>query len=166
MATPTISQGTLGIYETHLPVRDLQRSVSFYKDQLGLPLARNIPERNVAFFWVGGKENGMLGLWGAGSGPLHMQLHFAFRATKEAILGSCDMLTSAKITPLGFNGETVAEPVVIGWMPAVSIYFKDPDGHSIEMLHLLDEVADQSFGVQSYSAWIARAVNQKVKSTF
>ena len=160
MANSTISQGTLGIYETHLPVRDLQRSVSFYKDQLGLPLARNIPERNVAFFWVGGKGNGMLGLWGAGSGPLQMQLHFAFRATKEAILGGCDALKSAKITPLGFNGETIVEPVVIGWMPAVSIYFKDPDGHSIEMLHLLDEVADQSFGVQSYSAWIARAVNK------
>ena len=156
MATSTISQGILGIYETHLPVRDLQRSVRFYKDQLGLPLARIIPKRNVAFFWVGGNENGMLGLWGSGSGPLHMQLHFAFRVTKEAILRSCDTLKSAKIAPLGFNGETIAEPVVIGWMPAASIYFKDPDGHSIEMLHFLDEVPDQSFGVQSYSAWIKR----------
>ncbi len=161
MATSTICQGILGIYETHLSVKDMQRSVSFYKDQLGLPLARSIPERDAAFFWVGGKENGLLGLWGGGSGPLQMQLHFAFRSTKEAVLISCNTLKFANIEPLGFNGEPVEEPVVIGWMPAVSIYFKDPDGHSIEMLHLLDERADQSFGVQSYSAWTARADNQQ-----
>jgi len=98
----------------------------------------------------------MLGLWGGASGPLHMRLHFAFRVTKAAVLGSCEALARVGISPLGFNGEPVREPVVIGWMPAVSVYFKDPDGHSIEMLHVLDEPADKGFGVQSYAKWLAR----------
>ena len=154
MANNLANQGVLGVYETHLPVRDLSRSVCFYHDQLGLSLATLIPERKIAFFWVGGKEQGMLGLWESGTGPLQMSLHFAFRATKNAILESVPALEAVQIAPLGFNGESVTEPVVIGWMPAVSIYFKDPDGHSIEMLHLLAEKPDPSFGVQGYSKWI------------
>ncbi|MDE4303241.1 VOC family protein [Phaeobacter gallaeciensis] len=147
------AQHILGIYETHLPVRDLDQSLAFYCGQLGLPLARRLPERNVAFLWAGPKETGMLGLWGAGSAPLSMRLHFAFRATKEAVLQSFERLPTQGITPLGFNGAPADEPVVLGWMPAVSVYFKDPDGHSIEMLHLLDEAPDADFGVGGYSAW-------------
>lgn len=142
-----------GIYETHLPVRDLQRSVAFYRDRIGLELATEIPERKVAFLFAGGKHSGMLGLWQSGSGPQRMVLHFAFRATKRAVLQSCDRLGAVGIVPLGFSGEPVSEPVVIGWMPALSIYFKDPDGHSIELLHVLDETPDPGFGVGAYSAW-------------
>jgi lactoylglutathione lyase len=159
IAMKSLSSGILGVYETHLPVRDLSRSVGFYQGQLGLSLAKLIPEPKIAFFWVGKKERGMLGLWESGSGPLQMSLHFAFRATKRTVLRSCQDLIAAQIAPLGFNGEPVTEPVVIGWMPAVSIYFKDPDGHSIEMLHLLDEDADSTFGVQEYSKWINRTQN-------
>jgi len=147
----------LGIYETHLPVRDLDRSLAFYTGQLGLKLARRLPERDVAFLWTGPKEVGMLGLWGAGSAPLGMSLHFAFRATKAAVLGACTQLPAQGITPLGFTGDPITEPVVLGWMPAISVYFKDPDGHSIEMLHMLEDAADPAFGVQSYSDWQKRA---------
>ena len=41
-----------GLFEAHLTVSDLDRSIRFYRDVLGLPLAQQIPERNVAFFWV------------------------------------------------------------------------------------------------------------------
>ena len=41
-----------GLFEAHLTVRDLDRSIAFYRDMLGLPLAHVIPERQVAFFWV------------------------------------------------------------------------------------------------------------------
>ncbi len=44
-----------GLFETHLTVRDLDRSIEFYRDTLGLPLAHVVPERNVAFFWIGGQ---------------------------------------------------------------------------------------------------------------
>ena len=101
----------------------------------------------------------MLGLWAAPSGPLRMTLHFAFRTKLSGVLSACDTLTAAGVQPLGFHGQPVTEPVVIGWMPAASIYFKDPDGHSIEMLCVLDQQADKDFGVGPYSDWIARPTN-------
>ena len=146
----------LGVYETHLLVRDLERSIAFYRDKIGLELARVLPERRAAFFWVGGKDQGMLGLWQGGAGPLHMTLHFAFRCTEEAVLAGCERLQAQGIQPLGFDGEPVQEPVVIGWMPALSLYFKDPDGHSIEMLAVLQNAPDPEFGVQSHSRWVNR----------
>ena len=41
------------LFESHLTVSDLQRSVEFYRDLVGLPLALEAPERDAAFFWVG-----------------------------------------------------------------------------------------------------------------
>lgn len=145
-----------GIYETHLPVADLARSVAFYRDRLGLELAAEFPERGIAFFWVGGAARGMLGLWQGVRGPMHMTLHFAFRAPRAAVLEAPERLRAAGIAPLGFDGEPVDEPVVLGWMPALTLYFKDPDGHSLEMLHLIDEAPDPGFGIGPWSAWNAR----------
>jgi lactoylglutathione lyase len=39
------------IYETHLQVADLQRSIEFYS-KLGLELAHTSDKRKFAFFWV------------------------------------------------------------------------------------------------------------------
>jgi lactoylglutathione lyase len=41
-------------------------------------------------------------------------------------------------------------------MPALSIYFKDPDGHSIEFISVLDADPDRSFGVRPFSEWQAQ----------
>ncbi len=139
--------GILAVYETHLPVFDLARSVAFYRDVIGLTLAREMTARNVALFWVGDKTTGMLGLWGTGSGPLRMVQHFAFRMGLDDVIAAVDRLRALDVTPLGFNGEQVDEPVVIGWMPSVSIYFKDPDGNSIEFIAALDMPADADFGI-------------------
>jgi len=43
-----------GLFETHLTVSDLQRSIRFYRDIVGLRLAYELSERNTAFFWIGG----------------------------------------------------------------------------------------------------------------
>ena len=42
-----------GLFETHLTVADLDRSVAFYRDTVGLPLALELPERGAAFHWIG-----------------------------------------------------------------------------------------------------------------
>ncbi len=142
-----------GIYETHLSVTNLVRSVAFYRDVLGLELAREIPERGVAFFWAGRKCEGMLGLWQGGSSPLRMLGHFAFRMTSQAVLTAPEALKARGVAPLGFHGEPVSEPVVLGWMPAMAVYFKDPDGHSLEFIHVLDTPPDAAFGTGPLSDW-------------
>jgi len=40
----------LGLYEAHLPIRDLQRSIAFYKG-LGLKLDHIVDEK-IAFLWI------------------------------------------------------------------------------------------------------------------
>ena len=52
-----------GLFEAHLTVSDLDRSIAFYRDVLGLPLAQRVPARQVAFFWVPSSDKAMLGLW-------------------------------------------------------------------------------------------------------
>ncbi|HEX8045183.1 VOC family protein [Rhizobium sp.] len=146
----------LGLYETHLTVVDLDRSIRFYRDVIGLELATVIENRNVAFFWIDDKRKGMLGLWAIGSAPLRMRLHIAFRVTLEDVLGSAAALKAHGIQPLDLNDNPSDEPVVLGWMPAVSQYFADPDGHSIEYIHVLEDAADPGFGVKPYSQWLSR----------
>jgi lactoylglutathione lyase len=144
-----------GLYETHLTVASLTTSIAFYRNVVGLELASVFDER-VAFLWVDDKHTGMLGLWRSGNAPLGLRLHIAFRMSLEGVLASAAGLKSHGVQPLGFNGEPLDQPVVIGWMPAAAQYFSDPDGHSIEFIHILDEEADPDFGVQPYSRWRAR----------
>ena len=143
-----------GLFETHLTVRDLDRSITFYRDVVGLELALRLPARNVAFFWIGGRGRAMLGVWGVGSAPMHMQLHFAFDVALADVLASPAKLKALGVEPLGFNGEPIDEPVVIGWMPAASVYFKDPDGHSLEFISMLPEAAQPELGVVPYQQWL------------
>ncbi|MGV1755721.1 VOC family protein [Rhizobium sp. A22-96] len=145
-----------GLYETHLTVSDLQRSIGFYRDILKLEVATIIESRNVAFLWIGDKRTSMLGLWETGSAPLRMRLHIALRTSLDDVIRSAAALKANGVQPKGFHGEPLDEPVVVGWMPAVSQYFSDPDGHSIEFIHVLEEAADPGFGVKPYSQWLAR----------
>jgi lactoylglutathione lyase len=39
--------------------------------------------------------------------------------------------------PLDFHGQPATEPSVIGWMPAASVFFHDPDGRLLEHLAML-----------------------------
>ena len=111
--TSGIAQQISGIYETHLGVADLPRAVAFYRDTLGLDLAHEVPARGVAFFWVGGRDQGMLGLWQGGQGPLRTIGHFAFRMPLDAVLTAPAALQAKGVQPLGFRGEPVTEPVVL-----------------------------------------------------
>jgi lactoylglutathione lyase len=144
-----------GLFESHLTVRNLETSVAFYRDKLGLELATHRPERHVAFFWLGGHGTSMLGIWEVGTAPMGMRLHVAFSSSIEQILAAPAVLKGLGVVPLGFHGEPVEEPVVIGWMPALSLYFKDPDGHSLEYLAMLPQAPRPEAGTVPYSAWKA-----------
>jgi lactoylglutathione lyase len=142
-----------GLFETHLTVSRLEPAIEFYRDVVGLELAYRWDERRVAFFWIGGRGNSMLGLWEVGTAPISMHLHTAFRATVDDVLAAPNKLRAAGIQPLGPSGEPVEEPVVFGWMPALSIYFTDPDGHLLEYLAMLADPPRPEVGVVPYSRW-------------
>jgi lactoylglutathione lyase len=142
-----------GLFEAHLTVSDLDRSVEFYRDVIGLPLALVLEERGAAFFWVGKPGEAMLGLWSLGSAPMGLVLHIALSASLEDVLGACDGLRSKGVTPLSFFGAETSEPSVIGWMPAAAVYFRDPDGHMIEYLAMLDEPSRVEAGIVPWSQW-------------
>jgi lactoylglutathione lyase len=142
------------LFETHLTVRDLPRSVAFYRDVLGLELAGENPARDVAFFWLGGRGRSMLGLWGAGSGPLTMKLHLAFAVEIADLLAAPAYLEAAGVVTRAFGGAPSDEPSVLAWMPAASIYFTDPDGHSLEFLSMLPGSPRPDLGVVPWSRWL------------
>lgn len=118
-----------GLFETHLTVSSLQRSIRFYQDIVGLQLVLEVSDRNAAFFWIGDSKRSMLGLWSFGSIPVGLNLHIAFEVMLDNLLEASNRLQANEITPLSFFGEETAEPSVIGWMPAAAIYFRDPDNH-------------------------------------
>jgi ribosomal protein S18 acetylase RimI-like enzyme len=152
------------LFETHLAVSDLDRSVAFYRDVVGLPVALELPERGAAFLWIGGPGEAMLGLWSLGSAPMGLSLHIALAATLDEVLGACDALRSAGVTPLSFFGEETTEPSVIGWMPAAAVYFRDPDGHLLEYLAMLQEPARPEHGIVSWSEWTSAATPVRIES--
>jgi len=141
------------LFETHLTVSDLERSVAFYRDVVGLPLALELPERGAAFFWIGREGNAMLGLWSLGSAPIGLSLHLALAVSLGDVLGACEALASHQVTPLSFFAAETTEPSVIGWMPAAAVYFRDPDGHLIEYLAMLDEQPRPELGIVPWSIW-------------
>ena len=91
-----------GLFETHLTVSDLGRSVAFYREVVGLQLAFEVPDRGAAFFWIGEPGEAMLGLWSLGSSPVGLCLHIAFKTSLNDVLGAGDRLRSLGVTPLSF----------------------------------------------------------------
>ena len=142
-----------GLFESHLTVSDLSRSVAFYRDVVGLPVALEVPERDAAFFWCGARGKTMLGLWSLGSMPMGVNLHIAFDVELEHVLDSPGRLRALGVTPLSFFGLETDEPTVIGWMPAATLYFRDPDGHLLEYLAMLDTEPRADLGIIPWSEW-------------
>lgn len=143
------------LFESHLTVSDLDRSVEFYGNVLGLPLAQVFPERRVAFFWIGSPGKSMLGLWETGTGPQRMSLHLAFEVGLVDVLASVEALRQAGIAPLDLAGAPTDQPVVLGWMPAAAVYFQDPDGNLLEFLAMLPQRPRPDLGVIPWSSWVA-----------
>ncbi|AQG80476.1 VOC family protein [Spirosoma montaniterrae] len=142
-----------GLFETHILVSSLDTSMHFYGTVLGLELGRFETERRVAFYWLGERGKAMLGLWETPDAPIRPQ-HYAFESTIEAVTQqSVRYLQDRGLSPYNFLRQGRGEPMVFGWMPAVSIYFRDPDGHELEFIAMLPDPPQPELGVVSYAAW-------------
>jgi catechol 2,3-dioxygenase-like lactoylglutathione lyase family enzyme len=142
-----------GLFETHINVSDLERSIAFYRDLLGLELGRREVDRRVAFLWAGTWGEAMLGLWEKAPDQVVRQ-HLAFRASVEDILNkSVAWLKERRLPCRNFLNDGTERPMVFAWMPAISIYFPDPDGHSLELISMLPGPPRPELGVVSWEAW-------------
>jgi len=144
------------LFEAHLTVSELDRAVVFYRNQLGLPVAHVFPERKVAFFWIGAPGRAMLGLWEAGTMPINVSLHVAFKVALPDLHEAPARLQKAGIQPRDFAGLPTDEPVVLAWMPAAAVYFRDPDNNLLEFITMLPDPPRADLGVLSWSDWVRR----------
>ena len=146
------------LYETHLPVTNTDDSRAFYVDVVGLAFASRAPTRDIVFLWIGPNRRSMLGLWGPGTtyGSDFHKCHLAIAVSFSELLAAGQRLEGLGIACTNFFGDRTTEPSVIGWMPSAQLYFRDPDGHSLEFITLLDDAPEADF-VGSLSAWQERA---------
>ena len=145
-----------GLFETHLFVENLERSIAFYSNILGLTQCRFGAERRTAFFWIGKDQKFMLGLWEKPKKDIDIR-HFAFQCEPEWILNeSVNFLKSHNLNFWNFLNDDVERPMVFCWMPAISIYFSDPDGHDLEFIGILPGTpkSDSEKRVVTYKEWL------------
>ena len=148
-----------GLYETHLFVENLERSIDFYKNVLGLEFCHYEEKRRIAFFWIGKPKEAMLGLWEKPkneSDSYRIEIrHFAFRCEAEDVLHkSVPWLKEKNLQPYNFLKDGTDRPMVFAWMPAIAIYFNDPDGHVLEFIAVLPGKGRPEMGVISYEEWL------------
>jgi len=144
-----------GLFETHIFVEDLERSIDFYKNVLGLTPCNYTDERRIAFFWIGEPKTAMLGLWEKPKAQIDSR-HFAFKCDVDDVLNkSVSFLKAANLQPYNFLKDGSEQPMVFAWMPAIAIYFKDPDGHDLEFIAMLEGEGRPELGVISFQEWVA-----------
>ena len=97
----------------------------------------------------------MLGLWETNAAWIEKR-HFAFRCSESDVLQKAiPFLKSRKLKPRNFLNDGTERPMVFAWMPAVSIYFDDPDGHDLELIGLLEGQGRPDLGIITYEQWLA-----------
>jgi lactoylglutathione lyase len=149
-----------GLFETHLQVRNLERSMEFYGNVLGLELGLKEESRRVAIYWIGGKTKSALGLWEkppwvseTNAGDQIVTQHFASEIDLADLGRVVASMKQRRIELRNFFGQTTDIPSVFGWVPAASIYFNDPDGHLLEFVAKLPGKKRPEIGVVSLDEW-------------
>jgi catechol 2,3-dioxygenase-like lactoylglutathione lyase family enzyme len=141
-----------GLFETHINVSNLEKSIEFYCGTLGLPLSHREARRRIAFIMLGGPGQSMLGLWEKPHEQVFPQ-HFAFRATVDDIVNrAVPWLKERGLACHNFLNDGTERPMVIAWMPAISIY-RDPDAHSLELIAMLPGKPRPELGVVPLEDW-------------
>ena len=146
-----------GLFETHLFVENLERSIEFYSDVLKLEQYLYEEDRRVALFWIGKPQQAMLGLWEKPKEEIDAR-HFAFECDWKWILNeSIGFMKSNNLNFWNFLNDKTEQPMVFANIPAIAIYFSDPDGHYLEFIGTLPGKYSPEKGslVLSYNDWLA-----------
>ncbi len=143
-----------GLYETHLFVENLEKSIHFYSHIIGLKKCYEDPNRKAAFFWVRKPKKNMLGLWEKPKEQIDLR-HFAFfQCDPMWILNnSINWLKERKLSFRNFLNNGKEEPMIFAWILAISIYFDVPDGHSLEFIGILEGEAKPELSIINYDEW-------------
>lgn len=88
--------------------------------------------------------------------PMSMSLHVAFHVALPDLHQAPSRLQKSGIQPLDLAGLPTDEPVVLAWMPAAAVYFRDPDNNLLEFIAMLPEPQEPDLGVLPWSEWIRR----------
>jgi catechol 2,3-dioxygenase len=113
-----------------IKVRDVERSKQFFTDVMGLKLMMELPKLKMAFFASNGRDHHEIACIqvGADADRQHAKqiglLHIAFRLDDEEHLKRAYKELKEKDVPIDF---TVDHGIT------KSIYFRDPDGHQLEV---------------------------------
>src|SRR5260370_35945713 len=104
-----------GLFEEHISIRNLERSVAFYRDVVGVEVGLIQSQSPIgmggALFWVGGRGRSMMGVFSLGATwPLTiMQHHVAFQVKLDDVLAAPRDLRSAGITPVRGRRSQIKE---------------------------------------------------------
>lgn len=115
-----------GVNELVLEVLDLEESVRFYTEVLGLPLVERWDNRDAV--WVMAGDRTRIGLWrpqvGLAGGRGGVHVHYALHLPEESY--------EAAVERLRGNGLDVQEEVFEEDRGRAA-YVTDPDGHVVEL---------------------------------
>ena len=145
----------LGLFEAHVHVRDLGRSMAFYGALPDFQLGYHDEARRIAFYFIGGWNHAMLGVWEKPAAEVLPQ-HFAFEVALDDLPAAIAGLKANGIEPLDFFQQPSDVPTVFAWMPAAGIYFRDPDGHLLEYIARLPGTPAPERGLMTLEAWQAQ----------
>lgn len=126
-----------GLYEAHLPVKDVEEAIGFYTN-LGLEVA--FKDEEVAFLWIE-KDKSWLGLWQGEEYklPYHPAIrHIAFRVSYENLQRSLNWLETKGIEAVLYGDRKSVAPFIRSHQSNASVYFNDPDGNSLELMCTVD----------------------------
>jgi catechol 2,3-dioxygenase len=128
--TPMIHPERIG--HVVIKVRDLERSRQFYTEILGMQIMKDVPQIGAVFLSFNGRDHHEVALFQIGpqaEAPRANEiglLHFAFRLRSEEELKAAYAELKAKGVPIAF---TVNHGI------SKSVYFRDPDGHELEVYY-------------------------------
>ncbi|HLN62003.1 MAG TPA: VOC family protein [Symbiobacteriaceae bacterium] len=143
------------LFESHLYVSNLERSAHFYENVLGFQPGHIEEQRRARFYWPGGHGVTMLGIWEVPADQVRRQ-HIAWEVSLADLKQARAWLEERGAEGVSnFVGESADTLKVFAWMPAVSIYFKDPDGHSLELIAMLPDEAKPELGLVDWPEWEA-----------